>query len=262
MYEAYWGLKQPPFAAPATPAAIERSPVHAEALARLAFLVENGRRLGLVLGPAGSGKSLLLGEFVRQLRRAGAAAALVTAVGAPASDVLFRVAEDWGCVPDGSDDQARLWRQITGKLAERTLEQTPSVLAIDEADSSSPETLALVQRLASLPDTRLTVVAAARAETASRLGSRLLELADLRVELALWNEDETRGYLKASLADAGRVQPAFEDAAARRLFALSGGAPRKVNQLAELALVAGAGQNLAQIDEETVLAVHDELAAT
>ena len=34
-----------------------------------------------------------------------------------------------------------------------------------------------------------------------------------------------------------------------------------MNQLAQLALVAGAGQNLAQIDEQTVLAVHEELSA-
>jgi type II secretory pathway predicted ATPase ExeA len=261
MYQSYWGLAEPPFAGPATPAALEQSAVHAEALARLAFLVDNQSRLGLVFGLAGSGKSLVLREFVRTQARGGRAAALVCAVGASAAELLFSLAEQWGAAPCEGDDAARLWRQVAARLAERSLEQTPSVLALDEADSAAPDVLSLVQRLAAIPDVRLTIVAAARAETAGRLGARLLDLADLRIDLAPWNEDETRGYLKRALADVGRIQPAFDDPAARRLFALSGGAPRKVNQLAQLALVAGAGQNLAQIDEETILAVHEELAA-
>jgi len=56
------------------------------------------------------------------------------------------------------------------------------------------------------------------------------------------------------------LQPAFDEAAARRLFELSGGAPRKVNQLAQLALLAGAGQKLVQIDRETIDAVEEELS--
>src|SRR5438046_1478571 len=62
-------------------------------------------------------------------------------------------------------------------------------------------------------------------------------------------------------ASAGRIQPAFTTDGARRLFELSGGAPRKVNQLAQLALLAGAAQSLVQIDAETIQAVDEELTA-
>ena len=75
-----------------------------------------------------------------------------------------------------------------------------------------------------------------------------------------WDEDETREYLTTSLAAAGRVQAAFDDSAARRLYQLSGGTPRKVNQLAQLALLAGAGEKLVQIGEETISSVHEELS--
>ena len=47
--------------------------------------------------------------------------------------------------------------------------------------------------------------------------------------------------------------------ATRRLFQLSGGAPRKVNQLAQLALLAGASQKLIQVDEATIEAVQEEI---
>ena len=75
-----------------------------------------------------------------------------------------------------------------------------------------------------------------------------------------WTESETSQYLKESVAKAGRAQPAFDERAVRRLFELSGGAPRKVNQLAQLALVAGAGQRLLQVDAATIDAVEEELS--
>ena len=71
-------------------------------------------------------------------------------------------------------------------------------------------------------------------------------------------EDETSAYVKAS-EPAGRSTPAFNDAALARLHELSGGIPRRVQQLADLALLAGAGQNLGQIDVEVIDTVIGEL---
>jgi type II secretory pathway predicted ATPase ExeA len=87
-----------------------------------------------------------------------------------------------------------------------------------------------------------------------------LEQAALRIDLFPWDEVETRDYLAKSLTAVGRETSVFETSAARRLFELSGGAPRKVNQLAQLALLAGAGQALSQIDMETIDAVQEELS--
>ncbi|MEX2176775.1 MAG: AAA family ATPase [Pirellulaceae bacterium] len=260
MYQAYWGFKQSPFSPAAGRAVLDESPLHAEALARLAFLVEHRSQLGLLVGPSGSGKSLVLGEFVRRQQAAGAAVALVLAGGLSARDALYDVAQQWGCLPSETDD-GRLWRLATDRLAELHLEQVPAVLVVDDGDAPAADVVTIVQRLLAVPDVELTVVLAAHEQSAFRLGTRLLERAELRIELALWNEDETRDYLKTTLERAGRQQPTFADRAVARLFELSGGTPRRVNQLAQLALVAGAGQNLAQIDEQTVLAVHQELAA-
>lgn len=261
MYQAYWGLKHSPFAPAASRQLVDQSPAGAEALARLDFLVENRSRFGLLVGPTGSGKSLVLGEFVRRQRATGAAVALVSVAGLVAHDALVDLAAAWGANPSEADDAARLWRLSTSRLGELCLEQVPAVLALDDLDAATPDVLALVQRLLHVPDVVLTVVAAARDESVSRLGSRLLDLAELRIELTLWSADDARDYVTASLKAAGRERPAFAERAIDRMFQLSGGAPRRINQLAQLALVAGAGQNLSQIDEQTVLAVHEELSA-
>ena len=71
MYQSHWGLRQSPFRSCLDPQSFYQSPTHDEALARLHFLVDEHRRLGLLMGPAGSGKSLLSWRsFARQLRRA------------------------------------------------------------------------------------------------------------------------------------------------------------------------------------------------
>jgi general secretion pathway protein A len=261
MYQAYWGLKESPFSPAAGRDLVEHSPLHAEALARLAFLVENRSQLGLLVGPAGSGKSLVLSQFARHQRTAGAAVALASAAGVAPRELLFEVASQWGVNPPEAAETGRLWRLASDRLAELRLEQVPAVLILDDVDAAQADALALVQRLLRIADVEITVIAAARELAASRLAAWLQDQAELRIELSLWNEDETRSYLKQTLARAGRQQPAFADRAVARLFQLSAGVPRRVNQLAQLALVAGAGHNLAQIDEQTVLAVHEELSA-
>jgi type II secretory pathway predicted ATPase ExeA len=262
MYQAYWGLKQTPFVCLAGSGPTAPSPVHAEALARLAFLVENGGRLGLLLGAAGSGKSSLLAQFVLGQRKQGTASALISGTGSLPGDVLLELARQWGCNPEPSESTGQLWQRVADRLAELQLEAAPALIALDDADAASSDVHLLLLRLLSLPDMRLTIIAAAHPESLHRLDGRLTEQAGLRIDLGQWNEQETRDYVALSLREAGRLQPAFADQAVRRLFELSGGVPRKVNQLAQLALVAGAGQNLIQIDDETILSVFDELSTS
>ena len=224
-------------------------------------LIKHRSRFGLLVGPAGSGKSLVLGEFARRQRAAGAAVALVDAAGQSATELLAEITAAWGCNPSAIETPAALWRAATDRLAELRLEQVPTVVALDDLDRASRDALTVVERLLQVTDVEFTVVAAAGETTVARLGSRLVDQVELRIELALWTTEDTRDYLQASLQAAGLERPSFAERAVERLFQLTGGAPRRVSHLAQLALIAGAGQNLTQIDEQTVLAVHDELSA-
>ena len=81
MYQTHWELDESPFRGALDPQSFCQSPTHEEALARLHFLVDHHRRLGLLMGPPGSGKSLMLEFFADQLRRGGRPAARVDLLG-------------------------------------------------------------------------------------------------------------------------------------------------------------------------------------
>ena len=77
MYQAYWGLGQSPFRGNLDPRFFHQSPMQEEALARLQFLVEERRSVGLLLGESGSGKSLVFANLRPGAGRVGRQTALV-----------------------------------------------------------------------------------------------------------------------------------------------------------------------------------------
>jgi len=263
MYHAYWGLKESPFRGGAGLEFFFQSPTHEEALARLQFLVEDQRRLGLLLGDSGSGKSLLLDVFAREQAYQGNQVASANLLGASPDEVLWRLCADLGCNPSPGSSAARLWRQLVDKLTENRWLNLGTIVLLDDADEATPETLSQVTRLGQLephPGNRLTLVLAGQSRRTERLGKRLLEVAELRVDLQTWDEHDTAAYLEYVLAAAGRYEAVFKPEAIVELHVLSGGVPRRLKQLADLTLAAGAGQHLDVIDADTVVSVYQELA--
>ncbi len=261
-YRTHWGLREAPFPSGINPRVFYHSPTHEEALARLQFLVEQRQRLGLLLGASGTGKSLVLDMLGRQLRRGGARVANIDLLRINAHEFLWLLAAELGLNPDRRDDVFTLWRAIMDGLAEIRYQQLETIILLDDADEAQPEVLDHVVRLAQCDPglaTPLVLVLSTVTDQVLKVGPRLLDLAELRIDLEPWDESDTHGYLNAALAWAGRTTPVFADEAVARLHQLAGGVPRRVNQLAAIALVAGAGRELRRIDAETIDSVYHEL---
>jgi type II secretory pathway predicted ATPase ExeA len=262
MYRSYWGLNDTPFRTRLDRRFFYQSPTHEEALARLHFLVDERRRLGLLFGGRGSGKSLLLELFAEEIRGRGRPVAKVALAGIGPDELLWFLAAGFEMNPGASATFHNLWQAVTDRLTEYRYQQLDTVVLLDDADAASPQVLAQVVRLVQLefrPESRLAVVLAARPERTARLGSTLLEMAELRIDLDPWDEADTADFLKTTLAQAGRLEPLFEEPAVALLHELGEGVPRRISQLADLALLAGAGQSLQRIDTRTVQTVYREL---
>jgi general secretion pathway protein A len=263
MYQSHWGLKEPPFHDGDDSSSFYQSPTHEEALARLHFLVEQHRRLGLLLGPEGSGKSLLLGILASQLRRRGPVVARVNLTGICGDEMLWSLAGQFGRNLDRCDSTPVLWRALTDRLAAFRYQLVDAVILIDDADRAGNSVVPHLIRLAKLdagPQPRLTLVLAGDRLTIGRLGETLLGLSELRIDLQAWQADDIVGYLDRSLRQAGGTADMFAEPAIERLHELSHGIPRQVRLLADLSLVAGAGRHLQTIDADVVDSVYHELA--
>jgi general secretion pathway protein A len=262
MYHAHWGLSDTPFSSGHDPRYFYQSPTHEEGLARLHFLVEQHRRLGLLLGESGSGKTLLLEMLAAEMHRAGQSVVRFSLIGLEPGEYLGQLACQLGRDPQRNASIAQLWRRITDRLTEQRYDDRPTVILLDDAHLAASSVLAHVLRLVHFDpssQSRLTIVLAGTPEGAKRLSAELLELVELRIDLEAWEPGETQQYVEHSLAQAGREAPVFDRSAISRLHELTHGVPRRVSQLADLALLAGAGRHLEQIDAQVVESVYQEL---
>lgn len=256
----YWGLNRWPFHAKQAINQFYPTAGSTEALARIGYLAE-GRRVGVLIGESGVGKSLLLHQAARQLSRQGRVVVLIDAFGVTPRELLWQVAVKLGTAPAEDMELPKLWRLITDRIAENRLQQLHTVLLIDDVGQAGPDLITTITRLARLEplsSPSRTIVLAAEAPQALRWNEALRGQVDLWIDLRLWELDETVGFVQTALVDAGRIEPLFEDSALQALHELSRGVPRHIIRIAEAALLAGATAGRQRIDAECLRSAQDE----
>lgn len=233
-----------------------------ETQARLHYLLQQNRALGLVVGEHGSGKSFQMERFAEQQKREGRLARHFSIAAMDGVEVLHEVAETLGVACPADTRMSRIWRRMTDRLAACRYENRRMVMLLDDADMADAGALSQLHRLLLVresTDVRLTMVLGVHPEKLHRIGRRLLELVDLRIDMASWSVEDTQRHLQEAALSAGSEGPVFRQDAILRLHQLGHGVPRFINRLADLAMVAGAGRELSEIDGETVDIVSREL---
>jgi hypothetical protein len=262
MYANYWGLAEIPFRNTLDPRWFYESPVHEEALARLLFLIENHRRCGVLSGPGGTGKTLILELLRREVARGAGEIARIDLFGRTARELLWETAAELGLCPDQDDGPHRLWRKLHDHVLANRYAQAPLVLVLDHLDRAQAECVGVVERLQHLSasgDTGLTLILGVRGDRSGSLSEALREVSDLRIELAPFDREQTEHFVETLLFKTGATRTLFEPEAFDRLFAETRGIPRALNRLCDLALLAGMADGVTAIDEEIIRAAAEEL---
>ena len=128
MYERYWGLNGSPFQATNDLRWFIETSAHEEALARLSFLVEQRRRFGLLRGPAGTGKSLLLNAVRHDAVRLRREVATVDLFGLDSHEMLWQLAVSMRLGPHDGCSRWWLWQAVHDHLQALCSARLPIVL--------------------------------------------------------------------------------------------------------------------------------------
>lgn len=259
MYEAHWELRESPFRNRNRLKYFFPGASHEESLARMHFLVEQRRMLGVLSGGDGCGKSLTLAVLAGELAGQGHRVLSQNLTGLDGRSLALSLATGLHAHPPRNADAFALWRLVEDAVEQLALQGIATALLLDDADQATAESRLLIRRIVKVLDGKVSVILAA--ETGDRDPiDEFAKLVDLYLSLEPWDEGETADFLRRSLQTAGGDAEIFTPLAGSRIFELTGGVPRQVCHLADLALIAGASQQLSAIDEGTVEIVFHELA--
>ncbi len=261
MYARHFGLEHLPFSIAPDPRFLYLSEHHREALAHLLFGLDSGGGVVLLSGEIGAGKTTVCRAFLEQMP-AHCRVAYIFNPKLSVVELLTTVCEEFGVAhpPPAEATVKGCVDPLNAFLLEGHAAGRQAVLVIDEAqnlDVAVLEQLRLLTNLETRERKLLQIVLIGQPELRELLARPELEQLAQRViaryHLGPLTEAETRHYIAHRLAIAGaRGASPFAPDALRRIHRHSGGVPRRINLLADRALLAAYAAEALQVDGRTV----------
>lgn len=279
MYEAYWGLKERAFQNTPDPRFFYYSTQHEEALNRLLYAVQEQLGAALLTGIFGCGKTLITQTLIQELTKSGHyKISVITNPQVSHVELLRSVAYYLG-VPNLPDKRSEVMTDFLVEKIEETLHHNmadgkSTVLIIDEAHIIEEKMILEELRLLlnyQLPDKfLLSLLLVGQPELKKNIDAnkQLSQRIAIRCNLERFNEEDTKKYISHRLKIAGCLPergvpgtPAalFTDNALHLIYEGSGGIPRRVNHICNMALLAGYGKNIGRIDTDIIQDVIKEM---
>lgn len=238
------------------------SPAYQEAVARLEYALQRHDRVAVLTGAVGSGKTTLLEKWTGQLRRGGAIVAHLRTPGTFEHDFLWDLAIQLKANVGLATTPPELWFEIREQLTAYTLEQRPIVVVVDHVEEISRETADILLTLARLhcgSETEATLILSVDSQHLQTFDTRLLKLADLKIELEAWNSDDIAKFTEAYQAAHPEAQLTLDSAAVEAVSRYSDGLPRVISKILDLSRLALAASESTSVTPETVEAIREEL---
>jgi len=267
MYCAYWQLERRPFDDFADAAFFYPGESHQGALLKLRYAIENAQPAALLAGAGGVGKTQVVGTLFDRLPEHVAPRVHLVFPHMPADQLLAYIAAELaGSATSPSTTIAESVRRIKNTLTENTTGGRHAVVVVNEAQLLADDgTLELMRLLlnfeASAGGLTLLLVGQPGIFPALERLPSLEERLGVKCLMRPFTADETAGYVAHRLQVAGAQSAIFTPDALEAAHQLSGGYARRINRLADLALLIGFAEERQEITAAQVEAVAEELVA-
>lgn len=259
MYEAFFRLAERPFAA--TPSSERYFPATSieQAHKLLHRAIDRAEGAGILVGPAGTGKTLLLHVLADELQGRFSPVLLssgrLTTVRALLQGILFHLNR-----PYKQMDENELRLALVEHLASAQMQNEGLLLLLDEAHAMSLRLLDEVRMITNLAhegQPRVRVVLAGNPRLEERFASPRLESFSQRLAarcyLEVFSREETRAYLEWQIKTVGgNAAKLFSEDAYSVAHRATDGIPRLLNQVCDHALLLASLGGISQVTGKVI----------
>lgn len=267
MYLDYWRLKERPFEIAPDAKFFYPSQNHEEALQRLLFCCREHRGSLVLTGEYGSGKTLLSRVLVREVARdVRCQLALVVNPRLSPREFLEMIwFELGGSKEKGPLDKILLLEELKQLLQNNAKAERETIVIIDEAQAIENggvlEEIRLLMNIQTDSELLMNIIFIGQAE----FKEKVLKEKQLSSRIQMWfhltpmDAVDTQKYIQHRLKVAGLTNEIFTAEGYQKIFSLSGGTPRLINNLCNMCLWIGEKNRLSKIEAETVEMAHSAM---
>jgi len=265
MYLAHFGLKAQPFQLTPDSGLLYMSEAHNRAKAYMDYTIGNREGFLVITGEIGCGKTTLIQKLLSELD-ARVLVAKLFQTQLDEVEFLQAVLVEFGLNPFNAR-KVELLDMLNTYLVEQFRQGKHIVLIVDDAHNLGMKALEEIRMLANLEtqDAKiLHVILVGQPQLDDKLDhpnmEQLLQRIKLRYHIPALDEKELGPYIAYRLAMVGASNRAlFLPSSLPGIFKYSGGIPRLINTLCDMALTCAYADRLHQVTYEVVLAAAREL---
>lgn len=260
MYEAYWGLSEPPFDNSPNPKFFYLSPEHEEALIRMVYAVKQRKGAAMLTGEYGCGKTTLSRALLQRLEAEKYEVGLLTNPAWSQADFLREVLYQLG-VETQEKGKPELLHMLNDIFYRNFKSGKDTVIIVDEAQLIEDEAIFEELRLLlnfQLDDrflVTLLLIGSPELRDKIRRLRHLDQRIAIRYHLNTLDHHHTTAYIEHRLKMAGQGRHLFTPEAVKLIFDFTRGTPREINNLCDICLLLGYSRRMNEIDERVVAEV-------